>query len=92
LSREGKMRSLCLYRALKEAENLIKKGERDVSFIEEKMRETVEKGYKSRIDYLKVLDAGNLKELKQVRGRIVIAGAVFVEGVRLIDNIVLSVD
>ena len=43
----------------------------------------------ARIDYIKIVDIDNLEEVKKIKGRILIAVAVFFGKIRLIDNAII---
>ncbi len=80
-----------LYQSLKNAENLIKQGERDAKKIVKTVEDMIRQKPAARIDYVKALDAKELKEVKVVSGEIMVALAVFFGQTRLIDNIIITV-
>lgn len=87
LSEKERKDAVCLYRALRLADELIKKGERDTSVIIEKMREFI-LSFESttKIDYIRIVDKFSLEPVSKIRGREVIAVAVYIGKARLIDN------
>jgi pantoate--beta-alanine ligase len=80
-----------LYRALKEAEKLIKDGKTDVQAIIGEMEKLIESEPLAKIDYISVTNTENLKSVKKISGSILIALAVFIGSTRLIDNIMVHV-
>lgn len=82
---------LVLYRSLLRAKKMIKEGERDSNKIIRKMREMIKKLPYSKNDYISTVDAKNLKPLKKLSGKVLIALAVGIGKTRLIDNIIVKV-
>jgi pantoate--beta-alanine ligase len=80
-----------LYQSLKNAENLIKQGERDARKIIKTVEDMIRQKSAARIDYVKAIDTKELKEVKVISGEIMIALAVFFGQTRLIDNIIITV-
>ncbi|MCQ9204918.1 MAG: pantoate--beta-alanine ligase [Omnitrophica bacterium] len=91
LSLRQRRSSSCLYRALSLAKKTIKGGERNSKNILDKMRQEIKNNDLTKIDYIKILDAYSLKELTTLRGKVVVALAVYIGRTRLIDNIILNV-
>lgn len=89
---EGGLRqeALVLSKALAEAEKRLKAGERSAEALKMAMREIIAKAPHARIDYVEIVDAETLESVNEVRGKALIALAVFVGTTRLIDNRVLS--
>jgi len=44
----------------------------------------------TRIDYVKIVDINSLEEVKKIKGRLLIAVAVFFGKTRLIDNVIVA--
>ncbi|MFP4081871.1 MAG: pantoate--beta-alanine ligase [Candidatus Aminicenantes bacterium] len=86
LNPEQRKAALCLYRSLGEAQQMIKKGERDSGKIIEKMKEIIKAEPLARIDYVEIVDAEELNPLAHLEKDALIALAVYVDKVRLIDN------
>lgn len=80
-----------LCQSLKNAENLIKQGERDAKKIVKTIEDIIRQKSAARIDYVKAIDTKELKEVKVISGEIMIALAVFFGQTRLIDNIIITV-
>jgi pantoate--beta-alanine ligase len=92
LSEEERKSALSLYRGLKLARELYEKGERRANVIKEKVRDFILSFPSTKIDYVEIVSAGDLKPVKEVREGDVIALAVFVGNTRLIDNYVFGRD
>jgi len=91
LSGQARKDSRCLYEALSLAKKLIRGGKRNTREIINQMKQIVKSGKLAKIDYIEIVDAENLRRLKRIRGRVLIALAVYIKRVRLIDNIILNV-
>ena len=80
-----------LYQSLLRAETLIKDGERDARNITKAVEDMIKTKQSARIEYVKLVDARGLKEMKTITGEIALAVAVFFGKTRLIDNITIMV-
>ncbi len=89
LSSEGRKRALCLYQALRTAQQAISAGERDAEQLRELMRRVIQQTPGAEIDYVSVADPLTLKELEQISRQALLSLAVLIEGVRLIDNVLI---
>jgi len=78
-----------LYEALMLCKRMIKQGERFSSRVVACARKLIETRKTARIDYVKVVDARTLQEVKRIQKRVLIALAVYVGKPRLIDNIIV---
>ena len=83
--------SLCINEALSLGRKLVQQGETRVFVVVDKMKNVIMKKRSSKIVYIEIVDAVNLKSLRRIKGKILIALAVYINGTRLIDNIVLNV-
>jgi len=83
--------SHCLYRALRLAKELVKSGQRDPKRVISRMKQLVKSTELARIDYIEIVDPDNLKKVKRIRDKVLVALAVYIKKVRLIDNIILNV-
>jgi len=81
---------LALSRALKEADRLVRAGERSARAIEAVMRNILADSGIDRIDYATVADAETLSEIARIDGRAVALIACYVGATRLIDNQILD--
>jgi pantoate--beta-alanine ligase len=80
-----------LYQSLKNAEILIKNGERDARKVIKSVEDMIKSRQSARIEYVKLVDAGALEDIKTVTGEVALAAAVFFGKTRLIDNITITV-
>ena len=81
-----------IYFSLVAAKESIKRGEREVSDIKKNIKNHLLKNIPSiEIDYIEVSDAKTLKNIKIINKNAIISLAVIVGGVRLIDNIEVSI-
>jgi len=79
-----------LYKSLLKARELVLGGERKASAIISQMTQMIEEEPLARIDYITITDAENLQEADVIRGKVLIAVAVFIGKTRLIDNLILE--
>ena len=80
-----------IHRALRQAKDTFKKGERHASKLAEIVRTTIETEPRVRVDYVSVVDAETLEKSDKLDERpTLIAVAAYVGKTRLIDNIVLN--
>jgi len=80
-----------LHKALKQAKQAFKDGERNASRITDLIRQTVESEPRARLDYVTIADAETLEKLDRVDDRpTLIALAAYVGKTRLIDNTILN--
>lgn len=80
-----------IHRALRQAKDTFKKGERHASKLAEIVRTTIETESRLRVDYVSVLDAETLEKLDKLDEHpTLIAVAAYVGKTRLIDNIVIN--
>ncbi|MBI4575746.1 MAG: pantoate--beta-alanine ligase [Planctomycetes bacterium] len=91
LTPEARPRAPCLYRALCRARDLLRSGERSATALQSEMRESLERVSGVGVDYVAVVDSRTLERLDLVEGEAVALGAIRLAGVRLIDNLRISV-
>jgi len=75
-----------LYKLLKKAREWILGGEKDPARIIRKMKELIEKEPLAEIDYIAIVDPNSMEEVQNIEGEVLIALAVKIGKVRLIDN------
>jgi pantoate--beta-alanine ligase len=91
LDAEEQQSATVIHRALKQAKEVFKKGERHAGKLAEMVRSTVETEPRVRLDYVSVVDAETLEKLDKLDERpILIAVAAYVGKTRLIDNTILN--
>ncbi len=90
LSAEDRQRAPALYEALTMGQKKIEQGERDASQIIAAMRAHIERALDASIDYISIAHPDTLEEVAHITGPVVIALAVRLSNVRLIDNIIAT--
>lgn len=90
LSPEERKEATRLYKALKRAEELIDKGEREVPIIKAEMMKVLDHPL-LKIDYVEIVNEATLEPIERIDGKVLIALAVFVGKARLIDNTIIEV-
>lgn len=91
LSAEEQEAATVIHRALTQAKNAYKEGERSANRIADQVRTTIESEPRARLDYVSVSDAETLEKLDKLDERpILIAVAVYIGKTRLIDNTILN--
>lgn len=90
LSAEERQRASALYEALTIGRKKIEQGERAASRIVAEMRAHIERALDASIDYISIAHPDTLEEITHITGPVVIALAVRLSNVRLIDNIVAA--
>ena len=91
LSPEERKAATILYKGLEHALARIEEGERKAKTIMKEMKEIIETEPLARIDYICTTDLNELRELKTLKGRCLIAVAAYIGTTRLIDNIIVEV-
>ena len=91
LKGQARKSSRCLYEALILAKELIESGQRDSKRVISQMKQLVKSRELARIDYIEIVDAENLKRVNRIKSKVLIALAVYIKKVRLVDNIILNV-
>ncbi len=79
-----------LYAALEEAEFFIRAGQRKSETLISEMKKILKISALVKIDYIKIVDAETLEEVRLAKGKVLIALAVKIGTTRLIDNIVVN--
>lgn len=89
LSKEERKEALNLSLAIKKAQELITFGELSSKKIIRAMKAVLDKGERTKIDYIEIVDAETFLPLSKVTNNTLIAVAAFVGRTRLIDNTVV---
>ena len=87
LSSEDRKAAPVLYRALRRARRAVQDGERSAARVLALVRREVAREPRVRLDYVAAVDARTLREVKRLRGRILIPIAAYLGKTRLIDNV-----
>lgn len=90
LGKDERKTAKSLHEALQQAQQLIAQGESSVATIRSRMRSIIERGDRAQVDYISVCDPKRFEELEEIRGKAMIALAVHVGKVRLIDNCLIE--
>lgn len=80
-----------LYRALSLAKEDIENGEKDLRKIILRLRSLIGSEPSIRLDYVAVADPATLEEVKELKGKVLIALAAYLGKTRLVDNMALEV-
>lgn len=86
LNDEERKAAIVLFNSLKLAEDLINKGITDSKEVYNKIIEFISDEPLAKIDYVEIVNGDNLKQVKELKGNILIALAVYIGKTRLIDN------
>ncbi|RME76249.1 MAG: pantoate--beta-alanine ligase [Chloroflexi bacterium] len=89
LSPEARQQATCLYRALSAAKAAFEAGERSADRLRALMEQVIAEASLARVDYVSVAHPETLQELDRVDDHALLSMAVFVDGIRLIDNMVV---
>ncbi|MDP2939111.1 MAG: pantoate--beta-alanine ligase [Candidatus Omnitrophota bacterium] len=81
--------AVILWQALKKAKQMINMGERSSQAIISSIKKLICTKKRVRIDYIDCVSIDNLTSLRKLKGRVIIALAVWIGKVRLIDNIIV---
>ncbi len=90
LSPEERRQALSIYKSLRLARNLHRKGERDSKKIIRKMRSVINRQKKVKVDYVSIADLSKLENVNKVSRKILVAIAVKIGSTRLIDSTILN--
>jgi pantoate--beta-alanine ligase len=90
LAPEERNKAVLISRALNSARELFDSGERSAEKLIQKATDVMNREPALRVEYLKVVDAETLEDLEIINSKAVIATAVWLGNVRLIDNIMLG--
>ena len=86
LSAAERQQALAIFRSLEHAAQRTRQGARNAAAMRQEMRSILESAGISRIDYVALVDPGNLAEVDEVQEDTMALVAAFVGGTRLIDN------
>lgn len=90
LSEPEREAALCLYRSLREAESLVRRGERQGKPILDAVRQEIGKASLARIEYVHLCHPSSLEEVEKIDDEALLALAVWIGKARLIDNTILK--
>ncbi|RLA90823.1 MAG: pantoate--beta-alanine ligase [Deltaproteobacteria bacterium] len=92
LTPNERKKALAIFRSLKEANEMFKKGERKAIPIIKHVREILEKENGISIDYVQICDINTIEDIDKIDKKALLAVAVRIGSARLIDNIILGRD
>ena len=87
LSREERRLAVSLYRALCEAQRQIEAGRPDANAVREQAAASLPAAGGLRLEYLEIVDPEDMQPVERITGPVRVAGALWVGGTRLIDNL-----
>ena len=90
LGKEQRFQAQLIYRSLEAARHLFNLGEKDSKAIVRKMTQVINEQPAIKIDYLKIVNPENLKDVKIISKKALAVIAVKIGKTRLIDNIMLN--
>ena len=90
LNHDERRAALALSRSIRMAKSLVESGQRDAAEIHRRMSDMIEAEPLAQIDYISIVNADTLADVDVVKGKTLIAMAVFIGETRLIDNVVLD--
>ena len=84
--------ALVLSRGLIKAQELFAQGTRESKLLLGKIKDEIKTEPMVKLDYIEIVDPSNLESISLIKKEALIAGAVFVGKVRLIDNILVNIE
>jgi pantoate--beta-alanine ligase len=90
LSADGRARAAVIHRALAAGESDLRSGETSADRVRDTMSAVLAGESGADVEYLSVADPDTLVELESIEGRALLSLAVRIEGVRLIDNVLIN--
>lgn len=92
LSPAARKDAICLYEALNAAKTAIHSGERSGPRLRERMQSVIQPVEAAKIDYVSAANPQTLEEWEKIEGDVLLSLAVFVGGIRLIDNMLIELN
>lgn len=90
LNEEERKAAIVLSRALQKGRELTENGEQSVKRVKDTIIEELYKEPLARIDYVEIVDADSIEPVKELKGNILVAIAVYIGKTRLIDNFIVE--
>jgi len=88
LNSEERKAAAVIFQALRLAENKMTEGEKDPVRIQKYIKETLETEKLARLDYVEIVGSDTMEPVMKIEGSVLVAVAVFIGNIRLIDNFV----
>jgi pantoate--beta-alanine ligase len=92
LTPQQKKDATLIYKSLQKCQDLITAGVKDSEKIVAEMQKILQQIPSIKIEYISIVDAETLQELKKITGRVLTAVAVKIGSTRLIDNILIDTE
>jgi pantoate--beta-alanine ligase len=89
LTQEERKAALVLPKSLEVAQIMMEKGQRNSAAIIKRMKEIIGKEPLAKIDYVEIVDTDKLNPVAKIEKKVLVAMAIFIGKVRLIDNTIL---
>jgi pantoate--beta-alanine ligase len=89
LTQEERKAALVLSKSLEVAQIMMEKGQRNSAAIIKRMKEIIGKEPLAKIDYVEIVDTDKLNPVAKIEKKALVAMAIFIGKVRLIDNTIL---
>ena len=89
LTPEERKAALVLSKSLKVAQSMMEKGQRDSAAIIKEMKKIIGREPLAKIDYVEIVDTDKLNPVAKIEKKALVAMAIFIGKVRLIDNTIL---
>ncbi|HHX95430.1 MAG TPA: pantoate--beta-alanine ligase [Clostridia bacterium] len=90
LSKREREAALVIPKSLEAGRALLEQGEKRAALVAEKISAVIKREPLACIDYLVVKDAVTLKDIEEIKGRVLVAVAVWIGKTRLIDNFIFE--
>lgn len=90
LSEKGLRKATVIKKSLEMAKRMIQNGERSSTKVERAMRKEIQKIQGTKIDYIGFNRWDDLEPIINLSGKVMISLVVIIEGVRLLDNIIIT--
>ena len=90
LSENERQKATILHKALEQGEKMVRDGETDANKIVKTVRDIIESEPLAKVDYVEIVDWNELQKVDKIDGPILMAVAVYIGKVRLIDNFIVE--
>ncbi|MBQ3165140.1 MAG: pantoate--beta-alanine ligase [Lachnospiraceae bacterium] len=90
LNAEERVAAVVLSRALNQGKALIESGEQSAAKVKDVIMEELCKEPLAKVDYVEVVDADSIEAIKELKGNVLVAIAVYIGKTRLIDNFIVE--
>ena len=90
LTPDQRQKAVVLHQALTKGEEMVRAGEKDAKKVMDTVRGIIEAEPLAKVDYVEIVDWNELQKIDTINGPILMAVAVFIGNVRLIDNFIVE--